>query len=268
MSTKSASGFSAGDISIVEHVLPALATVVEVRSTLGAVQTLMDTYVGAGVRARVLGGQVHRGAFETIEAVVWYADLRNFTAMSEHASSEELIGLLNGWADQMVPPVERHGGEVIKFMGDGMLALFPVGPYGADAAAARGNACREALAAGKEAIDNMQRWNDERAGRKPVRFGLALHVGRVIYGNVGAAHRLDFTAVGQTVNIAARLEKLSKDLGQPLLMSEEFCSMSGCRTRSLGRFELRGVAQPMQVFAPEEAKPTEDSDLGPAALAG
>jgi adenylate cyclase len=230
----------------------------------------MDTYVGAGVRARVLGGQVRRGFFETIEAVVWYADLRNFTAMSESASPDELINLLNNWADHMVPPVERHRGEVIKFMGDGMLAIFPVDLQSKDAAAARQKVCRQALAAAKEATANMQRWNWERrsAGQTPVRFGLGLHVGRVIYGNVGARHRLDFTAIGQTVNIAARLEQLCKELGQPLLMSEEFCLQSGCRARSLGKFELRGVAQPKQVFAlgeevPELAKDAAAQDVAP-----
>lgn len=256
MSTRSPGGFSEAEIAFIERILAAVAAVVDIRSSMSIAQTLMDTYVGAGVRARVLRGQVRRGAFETIEAVVWYADLRDFTAISESAGPEELITLLNGWADRMVPPVEAHGGEVIKFMGDGMLAIFPIEPGEEKTSGSRQAVCGAALLAAKDALANMSRWNSERAagGQGPLKFGLALHVGSVTYGNVGAPHRLDFTAIGSTVNLVARLEKLSRDLGQSLLVSEEFAADCGCPMKPLGRFELRGVARPVTVYGLKERR--------------
>jgi adenylate cyclase len=202
---------------------------------------LLAAYLGPAAGRRVFDGQVERGDLETITAAVWFCDLRGFTALSERLPRREVIALLNRFFDAVGGAVEAGGGAIVKFVGDGLLAVFPVeGDAGAtcaralDTAAAAGAAV-EALAAG---------------GGPILRFGLALHLGEVEFGNVGTRHRLDFTAIGPAVNRASRLEALTKELGEPVLASAAFARAAGRPMRHLGSFALRGVEGVEHVFAP------------------
>jgi adenylate cyclase len=202
---------------------------------------LLAAYLGPAAGRRVFDGQVERGDLETITAAVWFCDLLGFTALSERLLRREAIALLNRFFDAAGGAVEAGGGAILKFVGDGLLAVFPVeGDAGAtcaralDTAAAAGAAV-EALAAG---------------GGPILRFGLALHLGEVEFGNVGTRHRLDFTAIGPAVNRASRLEALTKELGEPVLASAAFARAAGRPMRHLGSFALRGVEGVEHVFAP------------------
>jgi adenylate cyclase len=174
-------------------------------------------------------------------------DLRGFTAISDRLPGEQVLALLNGYFDGLVPAIACHGGEVLKYTGDGLLAIFPVAE---DPPAA----CQAALAAALEARAALA---DANAGRDgpALRQGMALHLGSVLYGNIGSAGRLDFTAIGPAVNLTARLESLARDLGRDLVVSAAFAARSAQRLEPLGTFELRGFREPQQVFAPLSADP-------------
>jgi adenylate cyclase len=216
-----------------------LARVFEIFELRRTASTLLSTYVGRNSGDRILAGHIQRGHFETVRAVIWFSDLRGFTEMSSRASTREVIDTLNGVFECQVPAVEKHGGEVLKFMGDGMLAIFP---HTGDDPSAVGDA---ALAAADEALAAM-------ALLAPLRIGLALHVGDLAYGNIGGANRLDFTAIGAAVNIASRLEGLTSKLQRPLVLSEDFARLTTRPTAEVGSFELKGVPAPVRVFVPSE----------------
>jgi adenylate cyclase len=176
--------------------------------------------------------------------VILLSDLRDFTAQSDRLPGEAIIALLNGYFDCLVPALQAHGGEVLKFVGDGLLGILPV-------AADPGVACRSALAAAREAGAALTQANVERAQRREpsLRYGVALHLGEVLYGNVGSAGRLDFTATGPAVNLTARLETLARDLGRELVASAAFARHCPDALISLGSFRLRGFHDPQEVFA-------------------
>jgi adenylate cyclase len=180
--------------------------------------------------------------------VILLSDLRGFTALSDRLPGEEVIGLLNGYFDALVPALEAAGGEVLKFTGDGLLAIFPVA--GAPAAA-----CRTALAAAGAARVALAELNAQRRARDEpeLRYGMALHQGEVLYGNVGSAARLDFTAIGPAVNLTARLETLARDLGRELVVSAAFAAHCPATVAAVGMFRLRGFRDPVEVFAPTVA---------------
>jgi adenylate cyclase len=219
---------------------------VELQSTRRVAQQLLDTYVGHRTGERVLSGAIRRGTGEAIRAVIWYCDIRGFTTLADSMARDEVISLLNDFFETMVDAVAAEGGETLKFVGDAMLAIFDL--RGEEVA----NRCGAAMRAARAAIAKIAERNAERAatGRPQIRFGLALHLGEVSYGNIGAANRLDFTVIGPAVNHAARLEKLASELGRPLVASASF--VAGCSEpmTNLGKFQLRGVLEPQDVFAP------------------
>jgi adenylate cyclase len=174
--------------------------------------------------------------------VLWYTDLRGFTAMSEAMPRDDVIRLLNDYFETMAGPVESLGGEVLKFIGDAMLAIFPI-----DEPADTASACETALTAAEMAMQRMKAVNRRRTAA-PLRYGLALHLGDVMYGNIGAARRLDFTVIGAAVNLVARLEKLAGELDLTLVTSADFAAACGRELRSIGRHSLKGLAQPQEVF--------------------
>jgi adenylate cyclase len=214
----------------------------------------MDTYVGHRTGERVLSGAITRGSGEAIRAVIWFCDLRGFTTLADTLPLEKVIGLLNDYFETMVEVVTAEGGEALKFMGDGMLAIFELGAN--EDPAPR---CGAALRAARAASEKVAKRNVERrdAGEPEIHFGLALHMGEVSYGNIGAPNRLDFTVIGPAVNQAARLEKLGHELGRPVVTSASFAEASPEKLETLGLHNLRGVAEPQQVFAPivSSAKP-------------
>jgi adenylate cyclase len=211
------------------------------RATLTAT---LEAYLGRRSAARVLAGPLRRGIGETIEAALLFADLRAFTALSESSPPSEVISALDGWFDRIAGSVHAFGGEVLKFMGDGVLAIFPV------AGGSPRNACDAALKAVAAARSGMAHLDEARArdGLPPLPFGAALHLGEMLWGNIGAADRLDFTAIGPAVNLVSRLEGLCRPLEQTILTSGAFAAETTAPLIPLGTHALRGIAAPCAVF--------------------
>lgn len=237
--------FSESDIALFEAIMPVLAMNLEIQTLRRTARTLLDTYVGRQSGQRVLDGAITRGAGETIRAVVWLCDLRGFTELSEKLTRDALIALLNEYFGAMTGAVEAEGGEILKFIGDAMLAIFPID---ADAE----TACACALSAAGRAIAAMAAINSERntAGQPFIDFGIALHLGDVMYGNIGGESRLDFTVIGPAVNLVARIQGLCGRLQRTLLLSEEFVRVSRSPVETLGAFALKGIGETQNVFAP------------------
>lgn len=246
--TKRPGGFTDEHIAAMHRVVPPLSRIAEILALSRTAANLLNTYVGRAAGERILAGQIQRGDIEPIRAVIWFSDLRGFTSLAAQVTPGELIVTLNEVFDCQVPAIEQRGGEVLKFMGDGMLAILPLGTDDASAAAT----CSVAIDAADQAFKALDELNARRVtrGQPAVRFGLALHVGEVAYGNIGGAGRLDFTCIGPAVNLAARLEGLTGKLEANLVISEEFVRVSRKSFRDLGTFELKGVTEPQRVFAP------------------
>jgi adenylate cyclase len=240
-------GFSEDEINGLAAVAEALAIIVELQATRRIGRYLMDTYVGHRTGERVLSGAITRGSGEQIRAVVWLCDLRGFTPMTDTLPLDKVIALLNDYFEAMVVAVNAEGGEALKFLGDGMLAIFELG-----ANEKPRERCAAALRAAGAASEKIAARNLERraAGDPEIHFGLALHLGEVSYGNIGAPARLDFTVIGPAVNHASRLEKVGAELGRPIVTSASFAAASKEGLESLGRHNLRGVSEPQEVFAP------------------
>ena len=243
-------GFSNDELALLSGLMPFIALRFEILATRRMALDLLTTYLGRDAAHRVLEGTVMRAQNESIQAAIWYCDLRGFTAMSDRMQPYDLINTLDDYLECMARPVQAHGGEVLKFIGDGMLAIFRVGDGGPTFA------CTEALDATLDAFGLLDELNQGRAleGGAPLRVGVALHLGTVIYGNIGATDRLDFTVIGRAVNEVSRLESQCKVLGQPLLMSAGFAEHCTARPLlSLGMHALRGVKQPAELFGIDRA---------------
>jgi adenylate cyclase len=235
--TRAADGFSEAQVGALERVVTPLARVAEVRALRRTAINLLDAYVGRKAGERILAGRIQRGDAESIRAVIWLSDMRGFTKLADSLSPRALIAILNIFYDCLVPTIEAEGGEVLKFMGDGLLAIFHI----ADDAEV-GEACARALRAARSAKDRIAALapvGDEAAPTR-LRFGLALHVGEVLYGNIGAGGRLDFTCIGPAVNKAARLEKVAAKLGRAIVASDAFAQRLPLDFAELGAFELAG----------------------------
>ena len=239
------SGFSDEDLTAIEQLLPVLALVFKGASTYRIANSVAETYLGAEAGRRVLHGEIERGSFETIDAVLWYCDLQGFTKISETTPIGDIIEMLNAYFECMVEPIHAHGGEVLKFMGDGFLAFFKLDDTL--------NVCRGALDAADEALARVAELNRTRgaAGQPITEFSLALHLGNVMYGNIGSRDRLDFTVVGPAVNEVSRIEAMCGSLDRDVVISSAFYAAADeCRGRlvSLGRYALRGVGRPQELF--------------------
>jgi adenylate cyclase len=252
MSTDSAEGFSADQLVDVDLVLDLFALQIERHIGERIARNVLDTYVGRVVGTRVLQGEIRRGSGDSIRAVVWNSDLRKFTDLSERLSGPEMTAVLNSYFEALVGAVIAHGGEVLKFMGDGLLAVFPYAEEGdaGQAAAAAIAAARDGLerveelnAAPPEALDNVPGW-------RPLRSGIAIHLGDVFFGNVGSPERLDFTVIGPAVNVASRVEALTKETGYPILITAPVARLLERPLQEVGEYMLRGVKEPMQLFVP------------------
>jgi class 3 adenylate cyclase len=216
--------------------------VLAARSTLNA---LLETYLGRRSAAQVLAGRLRREAGETIRAALLFADLRGFTELSEAAAPQEVVAALDSWFDRVAGAVHAFGGEVLKFIGDGVLAIFPIGEREAAAAC---DAALRAVAAARAGMDHLDRIRAAQ-GLPPLPFGTALHVGEMLWGNIGTADRLDFTAIGRAVNLVSRLEGLCRPLGRTVLLSGAFAAETTQPLVPLGEHRLRGIAAPCAVFA-------------------
>lgn len=245
-------GLTDAEVEALIRLISTMALAVKGASSIQVARNVLDTYIGTDAADRVLNGDIQRGSVMPIRAVLLYADLRNFTGMTDSGVGADLVAWLDDYLDCMGSPVQAHGGQVLKFLGDGMLATFALeeGRQGADP---RG-VCARALEAATEAFERVTALNLVRAeaGLPCLDLDIALHLGEVFYGNVGTASRLDFTVIGPAVNEAARIEALCKDLDHNLLMSAEFAAAAsecGARLVSLGHQSLRGVREPKEIFA-------------------
>jgi adenylate cyclase len=240
-------GFEDAHLQALAAIQKPLARLTEIYALRRVLAVLLGTYIGRSTGERILAGRVRRGDIERIHAVVLLADLRGFTGLSDRLPGDRVIELLNGYFDALVPAIEAAGGEVLKFIGDGLLAIFP-------AAANPAAACGSALTAVTGARSALAAFNAQLRARgdDELRYGMALHRGDVLYGNIGSSGRLDFTAIGPAVNLTARLETLARDLGRDLVLSAAFAAHCPGGLASLGRFELRGFRDPVEVYAPLE----------------
>lgn len=236
-------GFLADEIAFLNALVPTLALAAYRIALSHITEAVVGAYVGRNAGARILDGQIVRGEGHRVGAALMFADLVGFTAVAD-SSGEGLIGRLGEHLNAMVEPIEAAGGEVLKFMGDGLLAGYSI-EEGADP----GPACAALLASAREALVRNALVNARHGNATPLALDIALHRGEVFYGNVGGGSRLDFTVIGPAVNEASRIERLCGDLGKPLLMSADFARCCGAETVSLGHFELRGVSGSREIFA-------------------
>ena len=237
-------GFAEAEIAQIAQLMPALGVVVEARAMRRLAGSLLNTYLGRTAGQRILEGEIRRAQGERMSAVILASDMRGFTNLSDRLPGSELIALLDDYFDAVTAPVQARGGEVLKFMGDGLLAIFPLG------VSTPADATQSALAAVGESLARIDGLNARRAaeGRFEFRIGIGLHLGDIILGNVGAVDRLDFTAIGPAVNLACRLETLTKHLARPLLVSHDFARASRHPLVSLGFHPVKGLSEPEEVF--------------------
>jgi adenylate cyclase len=242
--TDRACGFDEAQIASLLRLLPVLALVSEIRVKNRLARTLLETYVGSHAGELILAGATRRGAGTTVRAAIMICDLRDFTHISDNWPRDDVIDLLNGYFDAMSEPIARHGGEILKFIGDGLLAIFPL---------SQPQACANLLHAVTEARQAMMALNQKNneAGRAPLNYGIGVHVGDVMYGNIGSTTRLDFTVIGPAVNMASRLEALTKQLGKNVLLSHAFADLvkNDFDLERIGQYPVRGFNDPVELFA-------------------
>ena len=247
--TDRAGGFSARERNDLRNLIGPLGLVLDLLEWRRTARTLLDTYLGSGPGREVLGGAIRRGDRRDLDAVILFADLRDFTSMALTWNVDRLLQALDAYYQALVDAITVADGEVLKFVGDGLLAVFPIGK-GADLE----ETCRRAFAATVAARQAMAAVNQARGavGLPELDFGVALHVGRVIYGNIGGAGRLDFTVIGPAVNLVSRVEGLCKELEHSILATAAFAEHFPSDLVSIGRHVLRGFAEPVELFASPE----------------
>ncbi|KIC12403.1 guanylate cyclase [Leisingera sp. ANG-M1] len=238
-------GFSSRELDLIRTTLPHLGLALKSSSNRQIASDLLQIYLGRDAGRRVLSGEIRRGSSQEIDAVICLFDLKGFTELAERLPGPELIDMLNGYFGLAVAAIQAHGGNILKFMGDGMLTMFNLGSIEEDAHAA--------LAAANELCGKIRAYNAEREaeGLPTAGFTLALHAGDILYGNIGAKNRLDFTVIGQTVNQTARIAGMHRSVGQNIIMSEDVQKAAKGTEYdlvSLGRYMLRGVAEPIELY--------------------
>ncbi|WP_282047479.1 adenylate/guanylate cyclase domain-containing protein [Roseibium album] len=246
--TKAPGGFRSGHISVFESLIRPLALVCELKTLRRTAETVLDTYVGPRAGSKVLDGTTRRGQGEWIKAVVSFADIRGFTRLSNTLPADMIVNLLNKYFGAMTAAVEAHGGEVLKFIGDEVMAIFP---YETEEEAR--DAARRALLAARDTLGRIDEINrSNKCAQTPdLSVGIALHAGDVFFGNVGSETRLDFTVVGPVVNLAARIAELAKDLHREVLVSDALSDIMGCRSGLFGRYQVKGFDDPVSVYSPD-----------------
>jgi adenylate cyclase len=245
-------GFTTPQLQTVAEMMPMLARLMEVHALRRTAETVLETYLGRLTGERVLNGLIHRGEGEDIHAVIWLCDLRDSTLLADRLPRSAFLELLNDYFERMAGAVMANDGEVLKFIGDAMLAIFPIGAISEhpERCPHHIRACSAAVAAAREAMHRMADLNRGRSERRDelLRFGIALHLGDVTYGNVGAPNRLDFTVIGPAVNETARLEAMCKMLAQPLVISADVARVLPEPIVSLGVHALDGVRRTHELF--------------------
>jgi adenylate cyclase len=249
--TKQPGGFTDEQMAALHGLITPLSRVIEIINWRRMAASLLDTYVGNRAGERILGGQIRRGHTETMNAAIWLSDLRGFTSLSDRVPAETVVDVLNNYFDCQVAAIRNHGGEVLKYMGDGLLAVFPIDEYVGD----EQQVCSKVLEAAHESrasVADLQYPIGDAVER--FRFGVALHVGRILYGNIGGGNRLDFTCIGPAVNLAARLEKIASQLGRTVVASEGFAGICRGGWSDLGEFPVAGFAKAARVYGLADEK--------------
>jgi adenylate cyclase len=243
--TKQPGGFTDAQLDALRGLVRPLARVVEIISLNRMAASLLDTYVGNSAGERIMGGQIRRGHTETMNAAIWLSDLRGFTSLSDRLPAETVVDILNQYFDCQVAAIKNHGGDVLKYMGDGLLAVFPIDEYVGDEQQVCSNVL-EAAHESRASVADLQYPIGDAVER--FRFGVALHVGRILYGNIGGGNRLDFTCIGPAVNLAARLEKIASQLGRTVVASEGFAGICRGGWSDLGEFPVAGFSKAARVY--------------------
>jgi adenylate cyclase len=236
--TKRSNGFTQEERGALTRIIPALRNACELRTLRAIALSLLDTYVGTGTAQRIMAGDIQRGRVQSLDAALLLCDLRGFTQMSNHLPSQRVIELLDAYFDCIVPEIAVAGGEVLKYMGDAVLAFF----HREDAAAA----CVAALEGALGALKKLEQFA---APDAELHAGIALHYGKVSYGNIGSGHRLDFTLIGPDVNLLARIQTVCSTTGQRVLMSKRFAELLGeARAKIVGSHDLKGFPHPIPLY--------------------
>jgi len=243
--TKADGGFTDEQLAALRRVSAPFSRLGEIMAMRRTAAALLDTYVGNRAGERILAGQIRRGHGEEMQAAIWLSDLRGFTALSDRLPAATVVDILNQYFDCQVPVIRKHGGEILKFMGDGLLAVFPVATDGGNLA----EVCARALEGSKEARANVDAMHYPSGdGVERFRFGVALHIGAILFGNIGGMSRLDFTCIGPAVNLAARLEKVAARLHRTVVASAAFAGACNNDWTDLGEFPIAGFSQAQRVF--------------------
>ncbi len=245
MCTKNPDGFNESQTIDIQKIFRILSLLLSVVETKRLAQTLLRTYLGRYTADRVLAGEILRGQGKRVQAAVWMCDLRGFTAMTSQVGSFAMIDTLNQYFDCMAKAIWEEGGEILKFMGDAMLAVFPIGQEHTEQQAAR-----RAIDAAQKAIQFLDAVSNERVanGLPPLRAGIAAHIGEVVYGNIGASTRLDFTVMGHAVNLVARIQTLTGERNEAILFSADVAKHLEHKHASVGRHQFKGISSPIEIF--------------------
>jgi adenylate cyclase len=243
--TTAEGGFTGEHLAALRAVIPPFSRLAEIHAMRRTAAALLDTYVGNRAGERILAGQIRRGHAEDMQAAIWLSDLRGFTSLSDRLAPEAVIDILNQYFDCQVPVIREHGGEILKFMGDGLLAVFPIAKDGGNLSAV----CGQALEASRKARANVDAMHYPSGDAvEHFRFGVALHIGGILFGNIGGMSRLDFTCIGPSVNLAARLEKIAARLHRTVVASAAFAGACAHDWTDLGEFPIAGFSQAQRVF--------------------
>jgi adenylate cyclase len=241
--TRRFGGFNDDEVALLAEARPLIALHVLLLGARFDTRSLLDVYLGPNAARRVIDGEFRRGTGTELDAALWFCDMRGFTVLSDRLPARAVVGLLDRYFEHVATPIAEHGGEVLKFIGDATLAVFPF-----DVAGPR-DACRRALAAAHDVLARIAAWHPDEAGA--IELGVGLHTGRVMYGNIGGRDRLDFTVIGASVNEVCRVEAMCKPLATPLLMTAAFAAAlddAAANVVSLGQHALKGVAQPQEIL--------------------
>jgi adenylate cyclase len=244
--TRRPEGFSDDDLLALRRLVPALALAIKCGALAQIASTLVEVYLGRDAGLRVLSGRISRGVADRISAVLWFSDLHGYTAMADSASPDQIIPFLNDYAELVIAAIHEAGGDVLKLIGDGTLAIFN--------AEDPGDACRSALRAAQTLRRNLMALNQRRAAEnRPVTsVYLGLHIGEVFYGTIGSDARLDFTVVGPAVNEVSRIASMCRQVDRSVLLSDTFAAATPAAERadlvSVGRYALRGVSRAQELF--------------------
>jgi adenylate cyclase len=258
------SGFDEAELLDMKGLFEIFAIHIERQILHSITVNVLDTYLGNAARRKVLSGSIRRGTGETITAIVWMSDLRGFSGLSDRLPGADVLALLNAYFERLTRAVTEHGGEILKFIGDGLLAVFPL-----DQGNGERSAARRALAAARQALQSVEALNREPAPDldhnpdwRPLKTGIALHYGEVFFGNVGGPGRLDFTVIGRIVNEVSRVESLTKELDRPILLTEPVARLIDTELELMGYRELRGVSERIGIFSCPVAPENADAKVG------